>query len=34
MYRYDEFDAAIVRERNAEFAAQIARRLAGALTEE
>ncbi|MBY0447247.1 MAG: nitrite/sulfite reductase, partial [Hyphomonadaceae bacterium] len=34
MYRYDEFDAAMVRERNVEFGSQIARRLSGALTEE
>jgi sulfite reductase (NADPH) hemoprotein beta-component len=34
MYRYDEFDAHMVRERNAEFADQIRRRLSGALTEE
>jgi sulfite reductase (NADPH) hemoprotein beta-component len=34
MYRYDEFDAAIVRERVAEFSAQVARRLSGELTED
>lgn len=34
MYRYDEFDAAIVAERVAEFADQVGRRLEGALTEE
>jgi sulfite reductase (NADPH) hemoprotein beta-component len=34
MYRYDEFDAAIVRERVAEFKAQVARRLSGELTED
>ena len=34
MYRYDEFDAAFVRERVAEFADQVERRLAGELTED
>jgi sulfite reductase (NADPH) hemoprotein beta-component len=34
MYRYDQFDAAFVRERVAEFADQVARRLDGSLTEE
>ncbi len=34
MYRYDEFDAAFVRERSAQFRDQIQRRLTGALTEE
>ncbi|MEM9049322.1 MAG: nitrite/sulfite reductase [Pseudomonadota bacterium] len=34
MYRYDEFDAQIVRERVAEFRAQVARRLDGSLTED
>ncbi|MEZ5916055.1 MAG: nitrite/sulfite reductase [Parvularculaceae bacterium] len=34
MYRYDEFDAALVRERVAEFRGQVARRLSGDLTEE
>ncbi|MEM7547326.1 MAG: nitrite/sulfite reductase [Pseudomonadota bacterium] len=34
MYRYDEFDAAFVAERAAEFRDQVARRLSGALTEE
>ncbi|MEM8741839.1 MAG: nitrite/sulfite reductase, partial [Pseudomonadota bacterium] len=34
MYRYDEFDAQIVRERVAEFRAQVARRIDGSLTEE
>jgi sulfite reductase (NADPH) hemoprotein beta-component len=33
-YRYDEYDAALVRERVAEFREQVRRRLAGALTEE
>jgi sulfite reductase (NADPH) hemoprotein beta-component len=33
-YRYDEFDAAFVRERVAEFREQVRRRLSGALTEE
>ncbi len=33
-YRYDEFDAAFVRERVAEFREQVRRRLAGALTED
>ena len=33
MYRYDEFDAAFVRERVAQFADQVARRLDGSLTE-
>ncbi|MFV0472891.1 MAG: nitrite/sulfite reductase, partial [Pikeienuella sp.] len=34
MYRYDEFDARFVAERAAEFRAQVASRLSGALTEE
>jgi sulfite reductase (NADPH) hemoprotein beta-component len=34
MYRYDEFDAAIVRERITEFSDQVARRMSGALTED
>ena len=34
MYRYDEFDAAIVRERITEFSDQVARRVSGALTED
>jgi len=34
MYRYDEFDATIVRERIAEFKGQVARRLSGELTED
>ncbi len=34
MYRYDEFDAAFVRQRVSEFREQVARRLAGELTEE
>ena len=34
MYRYDEFDAAIVRERVAEFRDQVERRLRGELTED
>ena len=34
MYRYDEFDAGFVRERVAQFRAQIARRLDGSLTED
>jgi sulfite reductase (NADPH) hemoprotein beta-component len=34
MYRYDEFDRTIVRERVAEFRGQVARRLSGDLTEE
>ncbi len=34
MYRYDEFDAAFVRQRVAEFREQVARRLSGELTEE
>ncbi|MEO0679301.1 MAG: nitrite/sulfite reductase, partial [Pseudomonadota bacterium] len=34
MYRYDEFDAALVRERVQEFRGQVARRLSGALTED
>ncbi|MBM3576168.1 MAG: nitrite/sulfite reductase [Alphaproteobacteria bacterium] len=33
-YRYDEYDAAFVRERVAEFREQVLRRLSGALTEE
>src|SRR5690606_14399556 len=34
MYRYDEFDAAFVRERTAQFADQVHRRLEGTLTED
>ena len=34
MYRYDEFDEAIVRDRVAQFKGQVARRLAGELTED
>jgi sulfite reductase (NADPH) hemoprotein beta-component len=34
MYRYDEFDAAFVEARAAEFRDQVARRISGALTEE
>ncbi|MGH6674734.1 MAG: nitrite/sulfite reductase, partial [Xanthobacteraceae bacterium] len=34
MYRYDEFDAAFVAERVAQFKDQVARRLSGELTEE
>ena len=34
MYRYDEFDAAIVKERVTQFRGQVARRLSGALSEE
>jgi len=34
MYRYDEFDAAIVADRVAEFRAQVERRLSGQLTED
>ena len=34
MYRYDEFDDAFVRARNAEFKEQVARRLDGSLTED
>ncbi|GAB4383439.1 nitrite/sulfite reductase [Albidovulum sp.] len=34
MYRYDEFDAAFVRRRNAQFRQQVERRLSGALTED
>src|SRR5262245_41022304 len=34
MYRYDEFDAGLVKERIAEFRAQVARRLSGKLTED
>jgi sulfite reductase (NADPH) hemoprotein beta-component len=34
MYRYDEFDARVVRERVAQFREQVARRLDGSLTEE
>ena len=34
MYRYDEFDETLVRERVAQFRGQIARRLAGELTED
>ena len=34
MYRYDEFDHALVRERVEEFSDQVARRASGALTED
>jgi sulfite reductase (NADPH) hemoprotein beta-component len=34
MYRYDEFDAALVRERIAEFSDQVGRRVSGALSED
>ncbi len=34
MYRYDEFDARMVRDRVAEFSGQVARRVAGELTED
>ena len=34
MYRYDEFDERLVRERVAQFASQIERRVSGALTED
>ena len=34
MYRYDEFDARLVRERAEQFRTQVARRLSGALTED
>jgi sulfite reductase (NADPH) hemoprotein beta-component len=34
MYRYDQFDERLVRERVAQFASQVERRIAGALTEE
>ncbi|WP_420103929.1 nitrite/sulfite reductase [Bosea sp. (in: a-proteobacteria)] len=34
MYRYDEFDERFVRERNAQFRDQVARRVSGALTED
>lgn len=34
MYRYDQFDETLVRERVAEFRGQVARRLSGALSEE
>jgi sulfite reductase (NADPH) hemoprotein beta-component len=34
MYRYDEFDAAFVRQRTEQFADQVARRLSGELSEE
>jgi sulfite reductase (NADPH) hemoprotein beta-component len=34
MYRYDEFDAAFVRERTEQFRAQVARRLTGELSED
>jgi sulfite reductase (NADPH) hemoprotein beta-component len=34
MYRYDEFDAAFVRERTAQFSDQVHRRIAGELTED
>src|SRR5919106_1379601 len=34
MYRYDEFDARLVRERAEQFRGQVARRLSGELTED
>ncbi len=34
MYRYDEFDHTLVRERVAQFRGQVARRLSGELSEE
>jgi sulfite reductase (NADPH) hemoprotein beta-component len=34
MYRYDEFDDTLVKERVAQFRGQIARRLSGELTED
>ena len=34
MYRYDEFDETLVRERIAEFSGQVARRVSGELTED
>ncbi|MFV0359164.1 nitrite/sulfite reductase [Tropicimonas sp.] len=34
MYRYDEFDAAFLAERNAQFRGQVARRIDGSLTED
>ncbi|MDH3264727.1 MAG: nitrite/sulfite reductase, partial [Paracoccaceae bacterium] len=34
MYRYTDFDAAFLAERNAQFRAQVERRLAGSLTED
>ncbi len=34
MYRYDEYDAQMLADRNAEFREQVARRLSGALTED
>ena len=34
MYRYDEFDATMVRERTAQFRGQVARRLAGEISED
>ena len=34
MYRYDEFDERLVRERVVQFASQVERRISGALTEE
>ena len=34
MYRYDEFDAAFVRERTAQFSSQVERRLTGELSED
>ncbi len=34
MYKYNEFDAAFVRERNRQFRAQVARRIDGSLTED
>ncbi len=34
MYRYDEFDETVVRERVQQFRGQVARRLAGELTED
>jgi sulfite reductase (NADPH) hemoprotein beta-component len=34
MYEYSDFDAAFLAERNAQFRAQVERRLSGALTED
>jgi sulfite reductase (NADPH) hemoprotein beta-component len=34
MYQYNDFDAAFVAERNAQFRAQVERRISGALTED
>ncbi len=34
MYRYTEFDESFLRARNAQFRAQVARRLSGELTED